>query len=100
MRHRRLANKKPRARSWAGKWRAPRWKPRFPSAATPFLLRKWKDFGKEIDRSFEELSHLDRELKKDGSARRTRRLQQRDSRVEDAKSAKHETTAGRFHYPS
>jgi RNA polymerase primary sigma factor len=30
----------------------------------PFLLGKWKGFSKEIDRAVEELSHLDRELKK------------------------------------
>ena len=30
----------------------------------PFLLGKWKLFGKEIERAVEELSHLERELKK------------------------------------
>lgn len=31
---------------------------------TPFVLRKWKEFGKEIELTVEELAHLDRELKK------------------------------------
>ena len=30
----------------------------------PFLLGKWKGFAKEIERAVDELSHLDRELKK------------------------------------
>jgi RNA polymerase primary sigma factor len=30
----------------------------------PFILTKWKEFAKEIERAVEELTHLDRELKK------------------------------------
>ena len=30
----------------------------------PFLARKWKEFGREIEQAVEELTHLDRELKK------------------------------------
>ncbi|MGH9628701.1 MAG: RNA polymerase sigma factor RpoD [Bryobacteraceae bacterium] len=32
--------------------------------ATPFLAIRWKQFGKELERAIEELSHLDAELKR------------------------------------
>ncbi len=63
-----LANKKPR-KKLGGKLARAKVETSVAIRRTPFLLRKWKDFGKEIERAVEELSHLDRELKKAGSAR-------------------------------
>jgi RNA polymerase primary sigma factor len=58
-----VANKKPR-RKLIGKLARARVETSVAIRRTPFLLRKWKDFSKEIERSVEELNHLDRELKK------------------------------------
>lgn len=58
-----VANKKPRKRL-AGKLARARVETSVAIRRTPFVLRKWKDFGKEIEQTVEELSHLDKELKK------------------------------------
>ncbi len=58
-----LSNKKPRKRIAAKLARA-RVETSQAIRKTPFLLRKWKDFSKEIEQAVEELGHLDRELRK------------------------------------
>ncbi|MDQ6677623.1 MAG: RNA polymerase sigma factor RpoD [Acidobacteriota bacterium] len=58
-----LANKKPR-KKLGGKLARARVETSVAIRRTPFLLRKWKEFGKEIEIVVEELAHLDRELKK------------------------------------
>jgi len=58
-----LANKKPR-KKLGGKLARARVEASVAIRRTPFLLRKWKEFGKEIEIVVEELAHLDRELKK------------------------------------
>ena len=56
-------NKKPR-KKLAGKLARARVETSVSIRRTPFVLRQWKEFGKEIERTVEELAHLDRELKK------------------------------------
>ena len=58
-----LANKKPR-KKLGGKLARARVETSVAIRRTPFVLRKWKEFGKEIEQTVEELAHLDRELKK------------------------------------
>ncbi|MCU1262562.1 MAG: polymerase, sigma 70 subunit, RpoD family [Bryobacterales bacterium] len=86
-----VANKKPR-KKLSGKLARAKVETSVAIRRTPFLLRKWKDFGKEIDRSFEELSHLDRELKKT-EARGGPTAQQRIRELK-REIRKHEATAG------
>ncbi len=56
-------NKKPRKKMCAKLNRA-RVETSLAIRRTPFLLSKWKEFGKEIERAVEELTQLDREVKK------------------------------------
>ncbi len=58
-----LANKKPR-KKLMGKLARARVETSVAIRRTPFVLRKWKEFGKEIEQTVEELAHLDKELKK------------------------------------
>jgi len=58
-----LANKKPRKKI-GGRLARARVETSVSIRRTPFVLRKWKEFGKEIELTVEELAHLDRELKK------------------------------------
>ena len=58
-----LANKKPR-KKLGGKLARARVQTSVAIRRTPFLLRKWKEFSKEIEQAVDELGHLDREVKK------------------------------------
>ena len=58
-----LANKKPR-KKMMGKLSRARVQTSVAIRRTPFLLRKWKEFSREIEQAVDELGHLDRELKK------------------------------------
>jgi len=58
-----LSNKRPRKRL-AGKLSRSMVETSQAIRHIPFILMKWKLFGKEIERAVEELSHLERELKK------------------------------------
>jgi RNA polymerase primary sigma factor len=58
----------------------------------PFRVNKWREFIKEIERAVEELSHLDRELKKIEG--KSNPLNQQRSRELKREVRKRETTAG------
>ena len=86
-----LANKKPR-RKLVGKLARARVETSVAIRRTPFLLRKWKDFAKEIEQTVEELGHLDRELKKvelRGGPTAANRIRELKREIR-----KHELTAG------
>ncbi len=59
----------------------------------PFRAQKWKEFSKEIERAVDELSHLDREVRK-LEASRPGPLQQARQRELKREIRKRETTAG------
>jgi len=86
-----LANKKPRKKI-GGRLARARVETSVSIRRTPFVLRKWKEFGKEIELTVEELAHLDRELKKtEARGGPTAQVRIRELKKE---IRKRETTAG------
>jgi RNA polymerase primary sigma factor len=86
-----LSNKKLR-RKWSGKLARARVAVSQAIRKVPFYLSQWKQFGKEIERVVEELSHLDQDLRKiEGRSSQTAQAKARELKRE---IRKREQTAG------
>jgi len=86
-----LANKKARKKAY-GKWMRAKVETSLAIRRIPFILARWKDFSKEIERAVDELTHLDRELKK--TEVKTGPVAQQRSRELKREIKKRELTAG------
>jgi RNA polymerase primary sigma factor len=86
-----LSNKKLRRR-WSGKLARARVSVSQAIRKVPFYLSQWKQFGKEIERVVEELSHLDQDLRKVET--RTSQTAQSKARELRREIRKREQTAG------
>jgi RNA polymerase primary sigma factor len=86
-----LTNKKAR-KKLMGKWMRAKVELSLAIRRVPFLLGRWKDFSKEIERAVDELTQLDRELKK--SEAKTGPIAQARVRELKKEIRKREQTAG------
>ena len=86
-----LSNKKLR-RKWMGKFARVRIQVSQAIRKVPFYLSQWKQFGKEIERVVEEISHFEQDLRKlEGRTSQTAVAKSRELKRE---IRKRETTAG------